>query len=114
MKAKQSYTKVCPVCGETFTAWRSDTTFCPKCNNWKAKKYKRSQRKKEDGEVTRCIFCGHPTRGRFCKACRDQGFDDVYEVTGRSNGWDRRVAKARPINPYALDAVESVHMRISF
>lgn len=39
----------------------------------------------------RCRFCGkntvHPSG--FCRECRREGLDNVYQVTGRTNGWDR-------------------------
>lgn len=41
-----------------------------------------------------CPFCGGATSGgRFCKTCMDEGFDKVYAVTGRSNGWERAERK---------------------
>lgn len=40
----------------------------------------------------RCLFCGSILKkeGRFCKTCLREGFNNVYEATGRSNGWDRK------------------------
>ena len=44
-----------------------------------------------------CPFCGkhfktnEENRG-FCERCITNGFHWVYEVTGRTNGWDKRVA----------------------
>lgn len=47
---------------------------------------------KTAGEPTRCLFCGAVLLkgGQFCKTCLREGFNNVYEVTGRSNGWDRK------------------------
>lgn len=40
----------------------------------------------------RCPFCGRAVKGnaRFCASCVRDGFSTVYELTGRTNGWDRR------------------------
>lgn len=44
-----------------------------------------------------CPFCGkhfktkEKNRG-FCERCITNGFHWVYQVTGRTNGWDKRVA----------------------
>ena len=38
-----------------------------------------------------CPFCGNQIKGdgAFCQRCFSQGFNHIYEVTGRTNGWDR-------------------------
>lgn len=40
----------------------------------------------------RCRFCGKGVHngGLFCPSCMRDGFDAVYAVTGRTNGWDRK------------------------
>ena len=40
-----------------------------------------------------CCFCGRPCResAKFCASCIRDGFDAVYELTGKTNGWDRKV-----------------------
>lgn len=40
----------------------------------------------------RCRFCGRkvPRGTKFCTQCINQGFDEVFASTGRSNGWDRK------------------------
>jgi len=57
-----------------------------------------AERKRRMADVRRCKFCGKPAYGEdFCAYCRREGFDNVYMVTGRSNGWERReAALARP------------------
>ena len=37
----------------------------------------------------RCKYCGRPTKRDFCPNCVSEGFDQVYLITGRSNGWNR-------------------------
>ena len=39
----------------------------------------------------RCRFCGKPVfnGASFCARCMREGFNEVYAVTGRTNGWDR-------------------------
>ena len=42
----------------------------------------------------RCKFCGAKIFAEgFCEKCKREGFDDVYEVTHRSNGWEKRLVK---------------------
>lgn len=43
-------------------------------------------------DVGRCRFCGREVRNGvlFCARCMREGFNEVYAVTGRSNGWDRK------------------------
>lgn len=48
----------------------------------------------------KCPYCGKPAHADkgFCSRCLKHGFDGVYEVTGKSNGWDapaRRPGKWR-------------------
>ena len=56
-------------------------------------------------EVSRCAFCGNVIRDymgkhgakawaastRYCGRCRHEGFDNVHIVTGRTNGWEKRL-----------------------
>lgn len=40
----------------------------------------------------RCKYCGskrHVKESGFCRSCIRDGFDSVYRITHRSNGWDR-------------------------
>ena len=39
----------------------------------------------------RCKYCGstrHVKESGFCRSCIRDGFDSVYRITHRSNGWD--------------------------
>ena len=50
-------------------------------------------RKQTRAAVTgRCRFCGNGVHNGslFCPRCMREGFNEVYAVTGRTNGWDRR------------------------
>jgi hypothetical protein len=40
----------------------------------------------------RCRFCGRNVHdgSLFCPSCMRDGFNEVYAVTGRTNGWDRK------------------------
>ena len=42
--------------------------------------------------VTHCKWCGRETRSEdgFCCYCRSEGFNNVYEALGHSNGWEKR------------------------
>lgn len=55
------------------------------------------QRFRPSGRRARCLFCGRErtvdARG-YCHECVREGFDNVREATGRSNGWDRPPRKA--------------------
>lgn len=50
---------------------------------------------------TRCKFCGHTAKAgqEFCADCIHDGYDAVYALTGRSNGWDRRGQGAQNVQP---------------
>ena len=42
--------------------------------------------------VVHCKWCGRETRSAdgFCNYCRSEGFNNVYEALGHSNGWEKR------------------------
>ena len=46
-------------------------------------------------EARRCLYCGRTFvsgTGRYCASCVRDGLHFVHEVTGRTNGWDKRRA----------------------
>lgn len=117
--SKKTFT--CAKCGKTFVALRKHD-LCQVCNAEKRKAYQRSYVRKENRErpvvqksekkkdkadksvekkaekkLTHCKFCGKlTTNGDFCRNCKNEGFDNVYIVTGRSNGWDKqRITKTK-------------------
>lgn len=107
-------TFVCAKCGMSFIALRKHE-LCPVCNDEKRKAYQKSYVRKEnrgkpvvqksenkkdktdnpvetkrEKKLTHCKFCGKLTTiGDFCRNCKNEGFDNVFRLTGRSNGWDR-------------------------
>lgn len=48
-------------------------------------------------EKRRCVFCGRSVSAfeKFCHKCIIEGFNNVYEFTGRSNGWDKPPRRKR-------------------
>lgn len=56
-------------------------------------------------EVSRCAYCGNPIRSytghhgskrwepssAYCGKCRYEGLDNVHMITGKSNGWEKRL-----------------------
>lgn len=53
-----------------------------------------------DACAKRCKFCGSSNDVRsngFCRTCMSAGLNNVYEITGKSNGWDVRGADAVPV-----------------
>ena len=61
------------------------------------KSEKKVDKKKQEKKTPKpCKFCGKlTTNGDFCTACVKEGFDNVYNFTGRSNGWDKKFTKAK-------------------
>lgn len=44
-------------------------------------------------EARRCLYCGRTFvsgTGLYCASCVRDGLHFVHEVTGRTNGWDKR------------------------
>ena len=37
----------------------------------------------------RCLYCGRFTKAEYCGECVRNGYDQLHQFTGRSNGWDR-------------------------
>lgn len=56
----------------------------------------------ENGGADRphCKYCGstrHVKESGFCRSCIRDGFDSVYRITHRSNGWDRVMPKGMKV-----------------
>lgn len=104
MPSFKAYEKTCEICGGTFTAHRSDTRRCPNCrvngtqkmmqrhrSEVKMAKCKQIEREKaQKEEPHHCKFCGAICIRKFCRDCYRKGFNYVYSVTGRTNGWDKK------------------------
>lgn len=119
-------TVTCEACGEEFLARTHHVRFCERCRKAISKIYGRINRtvekerrmdvavdmrkqelarvverkkKRESGEKRRCLYCGSTWNAEsgFCTTCRRSGLDDVYKVTGRSNGWERREAAKKAV-----------------
>lgn len=61
--------------------------------------YYNERHKRMSEEIRRCLFCGKEVKKpnmNFCDHCRLEGFDNVYNLNGKSNGWDR-VKKKKPV-----------------
>lgn len=45
-----------------------------------------------EASLPKCKYCGstrHVAKNMFCRNCLKEGYDNVYRITHRSNGWDR-------------------------
>lgn len=108
------HSKNCDVCGAFFDPTNNAQRHCPECaikiKVVRARLYGRGIRIKgaalmkmifdeirsgihDFDEIVRCKFCGGTNDVRqsgFCRTCLANGFDHVYEMTGKSNGWDRK------------------------
>lgn len=105
--------KKCDVCGCVFETRSRHARFCPSCRRrvnsargalkWKGMpsaiedcvrhaRAKLAERADvpNGGTVVHCKFCGTLTahKSGFCSYCTHAGYDDVYAVTGKSNGWE--------------------------
>ena len=50
----------------------------------------------------RCLYCGKQlgsAKHKYCSACRTNGLANVHEVTGRTNGWNRRRGQHESLKP---------------
>lgn len=58
-------------------------------------RYVRERLEAEKDDRNRCLFCGMVMNvvDGFCVRCRNDGLDNVYKATGRSNGWESRKTK---------------------
>lgn len=67
-------------------------------------KEREERKRKKMADVRRCKFCGKIAYGQdFCRSCTRDGFNHVYMMTGRSNGWERREAhEAIKANPKSI------------
>lgn len=77
-------------------------------------RYVRERLKAEKDARKRCLFCGRVKNvvDGFCLKCRNDGLDNVYNATGRSNGWEARTMKTdvrvvggwrgRPVAGYSI------------
>ena len=44
-------------------------------------------------EARQCLYCGRTfvsSKGEYCASCVRDGLHYVHQVTGRTNGWDKR------------------------
>ena len=114
--------KTCPDCGQTFAPTSGNKTRCDACAKKRikakqaeyyvhrqaaklAKILAKSDRIREKnhpsnpdtGKKHPCPYCGKMTRTAYCASCHFQGFDNVHQMFGTTNGWDRKAAKRVPV-----------------
>ena len=64
-----------------------------KAANEYAERYARAMANALATTEGRCLYCGKQlgsAKHKYCSACRTNGLANVHEVTGRTNGWNRR------------------------
>lgn len=92
MEMKYSLKCQFPTCGRVFMASRKHARLCPECTR-KGRWTSLARHLASIGNhAKRCLYCGKKILGNldFCDHCRMEGYDELYSVTHRSNGWDAR------------------------
>lgn len=104
-------------CGDEFVSSSPRAFMCPVCRKVKFKIYNKHFQKTRNKVISKvlaerefekylkkpktdltatpkplhhCPYCGRMTTNEFCRQCQYDGFDAVYDLTGRSNGWNRK------------------------
>ena len=119
--------KRCDICGRAYRG-AFNSKRCPDCQAVYTRAYARHrQAAKHRGEAVdnkaaneyadriaretanacattegRCLYCGKKLKGdksAYCVSCRTNGLANVHEVTGRTNGWERRRGNPAEIKP---------------
>lgn len=97
--------KNCIDCGQEFQTMHNTKVRCNKCldriNNKKSAEKRAQVRKKRREEsrkekTNKCAFCGKPCHDKYCNYCINEGLDVVHQITGRTNGFDRKKFKFKP------------------
>ena len=112
----------CPKCGKAYWMNSGAAKLCPDCTSEQRKAYQREYYRKLKAEKMAkiraksdrireknhpsnqntvkkhpCPYCGKMTRTAYCASCHFQGFDNVHQMFGTTNGWDRKAAKRVPV-----------------
>lgn len=97
--------RTCVDCGAKFTPKNVLCKRCPECSLKNQMRKGKSSSNRGWGKVADintidpalighgiCRFCGRPTKknAEFCHYCMSEGYHNVYLVTGKTNGWDRK------------------------
>ena len=118
--------KRCDICGRAYRG-AFNSKRCPDCqavytraycrfrnaakargeavDNIAAQKYADKAAREEVMPATegrRCLYCGKKLKGdksAYCVSCLTNGLANVHEVTGRTNGWERRRGNPAEIKP---------------
>ena len=119
--------KRCAVCGRVYRG-AYNSTRCPDCQKVYLRAYAwHRQNSKRKGEAIdnkaahehadriareaaridattegRCLYCGKKlgnTKRKYCPPCVKNGLANVHEVTGRTNGWNKRRGKNEELKP---------------
>lgn len=102
--------KRCPDCQAVYTRAYSRFRNAAKArgetvDNIAAQKYADEAAREEvmpDTGGRRCLYCGKKLKGdksAYCVSCRTNGLANIHEVTGRTNGWERRRSRQVEIKP---------------
>lgn len=99
--------KRCPACAKVLTgmvsrlATRERYQGIPNTSERKAARFEEAKAlarakiaaAREDPR-NRCPYCGRLTKAEYCGECVRNGYDQLHQFTGRSNGWDRQTKAA--------------------